>query len=148
MPSVSYQVVKSTSHDVGYSAAELDGHGSTTSTTKGWVSARFCEYPQKLLLKFWGVSDLKKIQILSHQSKIATSIEVFVGNREGDGVAWERLGYLSLDDNSRSSYKARELKSVYVNARAEFLRLVIKKCHINTITLFNQVGIVAINLCG
>jgi hypothetical protein len=31
-----------------------------------------------------------------------------------------------------------------VNARGEFLKLVIKKCHINTINLFNQVGIVAV----
>ena len=41
------------------------------------------------------------------------------------------LGYLSLDSNERSAYKARELKSVYLKARGVFFKLLLHKCHIN-----------------
>jgi hypothetical protein len=47
--------------------------------------------------------------------------------------------YLSLDPNERSNWKARELKSVFVEARAQFLKFSIFKNHINAINLFNQV---------
>lgn len=56
--------------------------------------------------------------------------------------------YLSLDPNERSNWKARELKSVFVEARAQFLKFLVFKNHINAINLFNQVGVVAINILG
>ena len=46
---------------------------------KGWQSAKFCPYPQTLILRFPGFFDLRKIQILSHQSKIAHTIELYAG---------------------------------------------------------------------
>jgi centrosomal protein CEP104 len=53
-----------------------------------------------------------------------------------------------LDPNERSNWKARELKSVFVEARAQFIKFSIFKNHINAINLFNQVGVVAINVLG
>lgn len=146
------QVIQCSSHDDGFDARELETTHHNPHT-KGWQAARFCEYPQQLILQFDRLYDVRKIQILSHQSKISTSIEVFVGrtpNGNGDinSCLWDRLGYLSLDSNERSGYKARELKSVYVNARGSFLKLHCKKCHVNTINLFNQVGVVAVNIVG
>lgn len=82
------------------------------------------------------------------------SIEIYAGvspslsSTDDRDVSYTRLGYLSLDSNERSGFKARELKSVYVNARGNFLRLTIKKCHVNAINQFNQVGIIAINVVG
>ena len=81
------------------------------------------------------------MQILSHQSKIATRVELFTGL--GDDYfhcQWTRLGYLSLDNNERSQYKARELKSVYVKAKGQFMKLVVHKCYLNQLNLYNQVG--------
>jgi len=37
---------------------------------KGWQSARYCPYPQTLVLRFPGFFDLRKIQILSHRQCI------------------------------------------------------------------------------
>lgn len=145
---IRFKVVKCSSSDNGYEATELENRSSTTKT-KGWQSIRFPEYPQKIVLKLQGgIHDVRKLQVLAHESKIPTSMEVFCGNRAKDAIVWERLGYLSLDDNQRSQFKARELKSVYVNARGEYIKFIIKQCHINTINLFNQVGIVAINVVG
>lgn len=56
--------------------------------------------------------------------------------------------YLSLDPNARSNWKARELKSVFVETRCQFLKLVIHQPHINAINLFNQVGVMAVNILG
>ena len=82
-----------------------------------------------------------QVQILSHQSKIATQIELFVGHGDSyESAHFRRLGYLSLNSNERSKYQARELKSVYVNAPGQYLRMLVHKCYINEVNLFNQVG--------
>jgi centrosomal protein CEP104 len=44
--------------------------------------------------------------------------------------------------------QARELKSVYVNADAAFLKLVIHECHNNKYNDRNQVSIIAVNVLG
>ena len=59
-----------------------------------------------------------------------------------------RLGYLSLDSNERSAYKARELKSVYLKARGGFMKFLLHKCHVNSLNLQNQVGLIALNILG
>lgn len=106
------------------------------------------------MLKFPGYFDIRKIQILSHQAKIANTIELHAGvspsitDHDDTHASYTRLGYLSLDSNEGSGFKARELKSVYVNARGNFLKLTIKKCYANQINQFNQVGIIAINVVG
>lgn len=50
-----------------------------------------------------------------------------------------RLGYLSFDSNERSNHQARELKSVHVTVEAELVRLVIHRCHVNKLNIYNQV---------
>ena len=59
-----------------------------------------------------------------------------------------RLGHLSFDANTASGHQARELKSVHVNVDAAILRLVVHKCHVNKLNIYNQVGIVALNIIG
>jgi len=129
-----------------YPARELNTH---SPHTRGWQSARFCEFPQELGLALTQPGRLTQVQLLSHQCKIATKIELYVGNGPSYADAnWRRLGYLSLDDNSRSDYQARELKSVYIDAAGSFLKLLVHKCYMNKHNIFNQVGVVAINLLG
>lgn len=43
---------------------------------------------------------------------------------------------------------ARELKTVHIDQEAALLKLRIHACHVNEHNLYNQVGIMAINLCG
>jgi centrosomal protein CEP104 len=73
------------------------------------VFCRFCEYPQELGVQFVdGIVQLAQVQLLSHQSKIATRIELFIGSGDNYFTAqFTRLGYLSLDSNERSQYKVR-----------------------------------------
>lgn len=81
--------------------------------------------------------------------QIPTKIEVYVappGSEQpgADGApapaASKRLGYLSFDANERSGHQARELKSVHVSIDAAALRLVVHRCHVNKLNIYNQVG--------
>ncbi|KAJ3128714.1 hypothetical protein HK098_003706 [Nowakowskiella sp. JEL0407] len=69
-------------------------------------------------------------------------------NNTPDNVQYTKLGFVTLNDNSQTGYKARELKSVHVDAEGTYLRISISKCHINALNLYNQVGIIAINVIG
>ncbi len=49
------------------------------------------------------------------------------------------LRYIELASNERSDFKARELKSVHIDAEGLFLKLVIHKNYLNRLNLYNQV---------
>ncbi|KAK3104885.1 hypothetical protein FSP39_012411 [Pinctada imbricata] len=146
-----FRVLHVSGQDDSYRAAELNYH---SPLTKGWQSSRYCLYPQDIIVQLDARSRLKKIQILSHQCLVATKIEFYVGDVPDDmsqdleNARYTRLGYVSLSDNEKTGYKARELKSVHVDATGLFLKLNIHKNHINKFNLYNQVGIIAINVIG
>ena len=54
--------------------------GVSMDNTKGWLSPRFCDYPQKLL-QFHHHCRMSSIQVLSHESKIANKIDIFISDR-------------------------------------------------------------------
>lgn len=79
--------------------------------------------------------------------QIPTKIEAFVGfagPADADPAAavssLRRLGYLSFDSNERSNHQARELKSVHVSVEAQLVRLLIHRCHVNKLNIYNQVS--------
>ncbi|XP_050411830.1 centrosomal protein of 104 kDa isoform X3 [Patella vulgata] len=146
-----FRVVHVSGQDENFKASELNTHGPLT---KGWQSSRFCLYPQDIVIQLNFRSRLRKIQILAHQYLISTKIEFFVGDvPDGtkpslENARYTRLGYVSLSDNEKTGYKARELKSVHVDAHGVFLKLNIHKNHINKYNLYNQVGLIAVNVIG
>ncbi|XP_078616854.1 centrosomal protein of 104 kDa-like isoform X12 [Branchiostoma floridae x Branchiostoma japonicum] len=148
---VPFKVIQAASQDDGFSAKELETHAPTVN---GWVSSRFCLYPQELVLKLNERVRIRKLQLLSHQYLIATKVEFFVGegNRDSLGALhgnnFSRLGYVSLSDNEKTGYRARELKSVHVDCYGQFIKIILHKNYINRFNLFNQVGLVAINIIG
>lgn len=147
MSKLRFRVVHATSEDPSYPAEELNVH---SPNTRGWQSIKFCEFPQEIGFEIDGGDvRLSQVQILSHQSKIATKVEIFIGQGNSYNTAqFKRLGYLSLDSNERSQYQARELKTVYIDNPGRYIRLVVHRNYVNKQNLFNQVGIVAVNLLG
>ena len=136
--------------DPDYPARELHFH---TPQTRGWQCARFSKFPQELVLRLDHPARIHQIQLLSHEYKIATKIELFTGllppgETSLDRAIMRRLGHLSFDPNTASGHQARELKSVHVNVDAAILRVVVHKCHVNKLNIYNQVGIVAQNVIG
>eukprot|EP01084_Bolivina_argentea_P053062 97421_1 len=166
---IGYEVIFASSNENGHDSKELEirnniDYDSTINSNnnnniknkgKGWQSARFCDFPQDLVIGLDYICEISQIQILSHQSKITSKIEIWVGldnNKHNystyKSINWKRLGYLSLDKNERSNWKARELKSVYINTIANYIKFSLYESHINTINLFNQIGIIALTIMG
>jgi len=150
-----YRIIYCSGEEPEYPVTELL---DPTPNSRGWQSPKFCEYPQEIIVQFPSVVRLKQLQFLSHQSKIASKIELFTFLPNGQqqltsqlplqDIQFKRLGYLSLDSNDRSGFQARELKSVYVDSPALLLKLIFHKCHLNNFNVFNQIGLIALNCIG
>lgn len=142
-----FEVAYASAEDAEYPASELAFH---SPSTRGWQSPRFAEFPQELGIRFAaGRVEVTQVQLLSHQTKIASKVELFVGSgRDYFSCSWRRLGHFSLDSNTRSNYKARELKSVHITAEGQFMKFLLHRPHANPHNVFNQVGVIAINCLG
>lgn len=148
---VSFHIGGCTGEDLDYPARELLG-GSAHG--RGWQSPRFCSWPQELVIALDRPSTLSSIQVLCHEYKIPRFVTIFVSsmpcNSTDPSTAVERrLGHVRMDDNQRSSYQARELKTVQLdNISACSVRFVLDQCHVNEHNIYNQVGLMAINITG
>ena len=148
---IKFRIIACTGEDPEYPATELLNQ---SPQSKGWQSPRFCDYPQELTLQFMAPVKIKQIQFLSHQCKISSKIELFAFMPDLNAVMpntdfkWKKLGYLSLDPNERSNFQARELKSVFLDSPALYMKVVFHKCHLNRYNLFNQVGLIALSAYG
>ncbi|XP_030641100.1 centrosomal protein of 104 kDa [Chanos chanos] len=146
---IGFTVISCSSHEDNYSPKELMVHAPTVS---GWRSTRFCSYPQEIILQLVERCHIRKLQLLAHQYLIPTKIEFHTGDRlpesssPGHQDHLRRLGYVSLSDNEKTGYRARELKSVHVDAVGTYLKLTFHKNYINRYNLYNQVALVAINV--
>ena len=160
MTEVPYQVVFATSEEIGSSARLLHLPGSHHNAhAGGWASARFCTFPQDVVLRFSAPCSLKMLKLLSHEFRIATKVELFIGSVPAgtlppfagcDGVEFETLGHFCFDCNDRSRWRARELKTIYLPKVAEgmYLKLRLDVCHLNERNLYSQVGLVSIHAFG
>ena len=148
---LAFHIYRCSGEDPEHPARELM---LSAAQPRGWHSQKMCKYPQELLLKLDKPSRVTQIQILSHEHKIPTKVEIFTGMpQEGlppepENCNLKKLGHLSFDSNERSNHQARELKSVHINTKALLLRFVLQECHMNRLNSYNQVGIVAINIKG
>ncbi|ERE82736.1 centrosomal protein [Cricetulus griseus] len=148
---IGFVVVSSSGHEDGFSARELMIHAPTVS---GWRSPKFCQFPQEIVLQMVERCRIRKLQLLAHQYMISSKVEFYVSESLPEylvpyqGERFRRLGYVSLCDNEKTGCKARELKSVYVDAVGQFLKLIFHQNHANKYNIYNQVALVAINIIG
>uniref|UniRef100_A0A8C5Q8W8 Centrosomal protein 104 n=1 Tax=Leptobrachium leishanense TaxID=445787 RepID=A0A8C5Q8W8_9ANUR len=148
---IGFIVINSSGHEDGFSAKELMVHAPTVS---GWRSPRFCQYPQEIVIQMVERCRIRKLQLLAHQYMISSKIEFYISESLPEyftpyqSERFRRLGYVSLSENEKTNYKARELKSVYVDAVGQYLKLIFHKNFANRYNLYNQVALIAINIIG
>ncbi|XP_036961198.1 centrosomal protein of 104 kDa isoform X2 [Acanthopagrus latus] len=148
---IGFIVVNSSSHEDNFSAKELMVHAPTVN---GWRSNRQCSYPQHITLQLVERSRVRKLQLLAHQYLIPAKVEFHIGDAlpetstPGLPGQLRRLGYVSLSDNEKTGFKARELKSVHVDVIGTYLRITFHRNHVNRYNQYNQVALVAINVLG
>lgn len=117
---------------------------------------RFCSYPQEILLQFISPICLKQINLLSHEKKIPSLIEFFCYYPEGSmevlsnykSISFDKLGYIRMDNNSKTNYKAREFRKVYVENNCFYLKIILHKNYVNKYNVFNQVSIINLEFIG
>ncbi|XP_034392909.1 centrosomal protein of 104 kDa isoform X2 [Cyclopterus lumpus] len=148
---IGFMVVNASSHEDNFSAKELMVHAPTVN---GWRSSRLCSYPQHITLQLVERCRVRKLQLLAHQYLIPAKVEFHIGDAlpetstSGLPGQLRRLGYVSLSDNEKTGFKARELKSVHVDAIGTSLRITFHRNHDNHYNHHNQVALVAINVLG
>ncbi|XP_074970078.1 centrosomal protein of 104 kDa isoform X3 [Phalacrocorax aristotelis] len=109
---------------------------------------------QEIVLQLVERCRIRKLQLLAHQYMISSKIEFYISESLPEYFApyqserFRRLGYVPLSDNEKTDFKARELKSVYMDAVGQYLKLIFHKNYVNKYNLYGQVALVAINVIG
>ncbi|CDW78329.1 UNKNOWN [Stylonychia lemnae] len=164
---LNYRAYYATSEDPEYPAQLIQVDYSKDEeyqrTANGWQTKKFCSYPQEIIVQIMSPMRVKQIQILSHQYKISSRIEVYYyfppksiqtenqiqNNKEIlNSENYMRIGYFSFNENSRSEFQAREMKTLHVDFLAQYIKMVIYQPYENRLNLFQQVGIISMSMIG
>ena len=157
-----YNFVNFTSQDPSHPINYLLNHNNTKG---GWISNRYCTYPQEIFIQFPTMVNIRQINILINECKIPKSIELIncipVGEKNkfiinNNNVSklipsefmYQNIGYIKLSTNVESNYKARELRKIYININTEYIKLIINSNFPNNLNIFCQVGIVSLDFLG
>lgn len=120
--SLNYKVTEATSTDPSYSEQSINtDHTFGASHGRGWISRKFCDFPQTLTVKFESPVRLKSLQFLCHETMISSRVELFF--MPTDAVSTEqltRIGHFefqnSLTSQENTLQPIRELKTVHFGA--------------------------------
>lgn len=145
-------------------------HAVKLFRSQGWHTAPNATFPQHIIIgpvlaqNSRCFPPLSKIQILTHEKRIPTKIEIFLSTWKSEvdkdtskdevlpnisRIDEERLGYITFDNNAKTNYSARELKSIKLDNRSNVtsLKFVIHGCHESAPDNTNfQIGIVSFRL--
>ncbi len=135
-----YRISHISGEEPGHSASELLNLNSVV----GYQSPRFAVFPLELIVQFNQGVQVDSIQIMAHQFKIAQSIDVHLGSEEG----FLELGTIEFDNNMRHNFSVKELKTVQISKQCQYLKLLINRNHTNKLNIFNQVGIMMLQVYG
>jgi centrosomal protein CEP104 len=63
-------------------------------------------------------------------------------------MIFDKLGYIRMDNNVKTNFKAREFRKIFVNANCSYVKLVLHKNFVNKYNAFNQVGLMYFEFIG
>ncbi|EPY37941.1 hypothetical protein AGDE_05992 [Angomonas deanei] len=156
--SLPYDIVYCTSEMSDYPVSRIIPRTSVPETNSGgWQSAKMGKVPQTLVLRFPGNVWLQQIRILSHETKIASSVEVRVYSLTKEllknppsfrKARFTKLGSVDFNDNVQSGYRSKERKTVHLKTETYFLKLLFGKPYSNRHNEDQQIGIYMIECSG
>ena len=122
----------------------------------GWVSEKFCSYPQKMVIKFDNYVAIKQINIIINETKIPKVIQFIScinntnnNNNEYNKYEYINIGFISLSSNKESNFKEREMRKIPVKiSNTKRIKLLIHENYVNSFNPYNQVGIISIEFFG
>ena len=141
--------------------------------TIGWRSADLCDFPQSIICKLNAECNLRKVQLLGHNYMIPQRVVLNVGNfhNKYEKHIWKKIGFVTISgtfgiswsfpddnavkyknlDNSKTSYKQRELKTINLkdmDISGQYVKFEVYQNHDNKKNIFNQVGLDYIYITG
>ena len=149
-----YKIIAASTEDVD---SEVNDLTKPPKQSKGWVSARFCRYPQFLYIRFNYPVQLTQMNVLVHEKKIPSRIDFYshlpatqgeYANEDYLNLPYVNFGYIKFDSNERSNFTARECKKVFLDIKTYCLKLEIGKNYINRYNSFQQVSVISIEFFG
>ena len=153
LPKLDFRLLSSTTSET--SMGSLQELKRPLSKSKGWYSERYCKYPQNIYIAFATPINLRQINLLSHEKKISQKISFYAYCPQGDitikdyqNIQYLNFGYIKLNDNVNSNYKAREFKKIFVDVKCLYLRIDLDKNYTNSYNPFNQVSLINIEFFG
>ena len=123
---------------------------------QGWFSSRFSQFPQEIYIQFTQPVLLRQINMVIHEKNIPSQIKFYSYYPEKDNeiignyhrAKYKYIGFIKMDTNERSQYRARESRKVYINTKSIFLKIELGKNYINQYNVFNQVGLMNLDFFG
>lgn len=89
-----------------------------------------------------------------HQYKISSKVEILINDLKNfipnDKIneTYKKIGFFFTDTNEKSDFQARELKSIHLDYQCHKIKFVMHRNHANMNNIFNQIGIVSLNIYG
>ena len=122
----------------------------------GWFSSRFSQFPQEIYIQFTQPVFLKQINMVIHEKNIPAQIKFYTYYPEKKNeiidnyhnVRYNYIGFIKMDTNERSQFRARESRKVYVNTKSLFLKIELGQNYRNEFNIFNQVGLMNLDFFG
>jgi centrosomal protein CEP104 len=156
---LNFRLVESTSEDAEHPIYELlkGNIGFKKGTaSNGWISSRFCNYPQEIIVQFVSPVNLRQINILSHEKKISSLIEFwsYYPSQPNEfyphykSLSYEKLGYIRMDTNFKTNHKFREFRKVFIDTKCVYLKITLHKNYMNKYNVFNQIGLISVDFFG
>ena len=151
-PLLKYRLIGATSEDPENSFYNL----ISSLNNNGWSSARYCTYPQELLIQMSRPCRLRQIDLLFHEYKISSKIEVYYFfpnnyndfNLDIEDLVFKKIGDILPSNNNHTKYQYREFKKVFLDENVYYLKFIFHQNYQNLKNIFNQVGIINIQCFG
>lgn len=153
-PRLPFKILSSTSEDTDHPLFEL----TKGSKGKGWSSARFCMFPQEIIISFQIPVHITQVNVLINEKKIPSSIDFFTyyhinefsvpKNKIPHFSEYDKIGFVKPSNNAKSNYKAREFKKIYIDTKSLFFKLQLHQNYQNKFNFFNQVSLCSIEFFG
>ena len=128
---------------------------------EGWCSQKFPKYPQEVVLEFEGPMRVKSLQLLCHDFKIASKVELFYVPhfnyaKQQYGPRRDQLksiGSFSFEDCDpevlQTGHGVRELKTVHLSdIYTRYLKIDLFHPFENRRNVFNQVSLISVTAVG
>ena len=147
-----HKLIESTSEDNEHPLREL----LKGLKGAGWFSSRFSQFPQEIYIQFTQPVLLRQINMVIHEKNIPSQIKFYTYYPENNNDIIENyhnnhykyIGFIKMDTNERSQFKARESRKIYVNTKSLFLKIQLGKNYINQYNAFDQVGLMNLDFFG